>query len=194
MEPDVRPPSGARRNTGRTARLGGRFGPPAALGTAAAVGPGEHRARSPGLDRPIRGDGLSRHVQPGEPERIATDGAVFDVASTLCSVALVRRYCVDACSDLGWADSAADVELLSSELATNAVVHGGGSRVRVRVLDQGLRLRVEVSDDSRSLPVPRRAVAGAESGRGLALVDMLAVDAGCDVGPEGKTVWFEVGI
>lgn len=194
LESDVRPPSPPRRNTHLTASVGGSFGPPAAFGTAAAVGPGKPRTRSPALDRPTWADVLSRRVQPGEPERPATDGAVLDVASTPSSVALVRRYCVDACSEFGWADSAATVELLVSELATNAIVHAGGLRVRVRVLDQGLRLRVEVSDDSPALPVPRRAVAGAENGRGLAMVSRLAVDAGCEVAVDGKTAWFEVGI
>lgn len=89
-------------------------------------------------------------------------------------------------------ESAEAVELLVSELATNAVVHGCGSRMRVRVLDHGLRLRVEVSDDSTTLPAQRHAAADAESGRGLAMIDTLAVEAGCDVAVNGKTAWFEM--
>lgn len=132
----------------------------------------------------------------GSPEFKAggTDIPQLEVARTPSSVGLVRRFCVDACSTLGWADSSDAVELLVSELATNAVKHAHGARMRVRVLDHGLRLRVEVSDDSVSLPVPRRATAGAENGRGLAIIDALAVDAGCDVTVGGKTTWFEVGI
>lgn len=118
----------------------------------------------------------------------------LDVACIPRNVALVRRYCVDKCSELGWAESADAVELLVSELATNAVVHAGGSRLRVRVLDRGLRLRIEVSDGSVTLPVARPAAVNAEHGRGLAMVDVLAVDAGCDVADAGKTAWFEMGI
>ena len=123
----------------------------------------------------------------------AAGAADLDVPSTPGSVAVVRRFCVQACCDLGWADSAETVELLVSELATNAVVHGRGARLRVRVLDRGLRLRVEVSDDSSARPVPRRAVPDAEDGRGLAMVELLAADAGCDVVADGKTAWFELG-
>ncbi len=170
------------------------FGPLAALGTDVGVEPGSPRVRSPEPCRPTRADVLSRRVQRGEPDRPARYAAALEVGSTPSSVALARRHCVAACVDFGWADSAATVELLVSELVTNAIVHAGGSRVRVSVLDQGLRLRVEVSDDSSTLPVPRRALAGAENGRGLELVDTLAVDAGCEVAAEGKTVWFEVGI
>lgn len=148
----------------------------------------------PSLVRPCAAATVSRPGRPGESERTAAGAAEFDVARTPVSVALVRRYCVDACSRLGWADSADAVELLVSELATNAVLHACGPRMRVRVLDRGLRLRVEVSDDSLTLPVPRRAAAQAESGRGMALVETLAVDAGCDVTVHGKTAWFEVGL
>ncbi|MEX2290933.1 MAG: ATP-binding protein [Mycobacteriales bacterium] len=127
------------------------------------------------------------------------EGAVADepglvVASAPRSVALVRRYALDACAALGWDDSADTVALLVSEMATNAVLHAYGSEIRVRVLDRGLRLRVEVHDGSPALPVPRNAPARDEDGRGLALVEALAVGWGADLAPGGKTVWFEVGI
>lgn len=118
----------------------------------------------------------------------------LDIASGPRSVAVARRYCINACFELGWADSVDTVALLVSELATNAVIHACGPRLRMRVLENGLRLRVEVSDDRRTLPVPRRAAAHAESGRGLALVDTLAVAAGRHVAVTGKTAWFEVGL
>lgn len=125
--------------------------------------------------------------------RPGDDVSRLEIDSTPSSIGLVRRFCVDACATLGWADRADTVELLVSELATNAVVHAYGARVRVQVRVRGRRLRVEVSDDSLSLPAPRLAAVGAENGRGLALVDALAVDAGCDVRAGGKTTWFEVG-
>lgn len=105
----------------------------------------------------------------------------------------MRQYAVAACSALGWGESADTVGLLVSEVATNAVLHAEGSEVRVRVLDRGPRLRVEVADGSEALPRPRDAPDGAEDGRGLALVQALAVRWGVESGPDGKTSWFEIG-
>jgi anti-sigma regulatory factor (Ser/Thr protein kinase) len=124
----------------------------------------------------------------------AADGAGLVVPSAPRSVALVRRYATDVCAALGWADSGDTVALLVSEVATNAVLHAYGPQICVRVLDRGLRLRVEVFDGSPALPAPRKAPAGAENGRGLALVAALAVEWGSDVSPSGKAVWFEVGL
>ncbi len=44
------------------------------------------------------------------------------------------------------------------------------------------------------MPVPRQTGLDAEGGRGLALVDSLAVRWGTDSAPEGKTVWFELHV
>jgi hypothetical protein len=71
------------------------------------------------------------------------------------------------------------------------VLHAYGPEVRVRVLG-GPRLRVEVHDGSPVLPVQRNAAASAEGGRGIALVEALAVRWGVEARPTGKTFWFEV--
>lgn len=123
-----------------------------------------------------------------------TDTDALVLPSEPRSVPLVRRYAVDACAAYGWADSADTVALLVSEMATNAVLHSYGTHLRVRVLDLGLRLRVEVFDGSPTLPVPRGARPQDENGRGLALVQALAVAWGADAQPDGKTAWFEVGV
>jgi len=127
-------------------------------------------------------------------ERAATGSGELVVPSAPRSVTLVRRYAVDVATALGWADSADTVALLVSEVATNAILHAYGPEVRVRVLDHGPRLRVEVLDGSPALPVPRRARDSAESGRGMLLVDSLAVRWGTDTRPGGKVFWFEIGI
>lgn len=114
------------------------------------------------------------------------------VPSVPQSVSQVRRYAVAACTALGYDGDCDTLALLVSEVATNALIHGAG-QVRVRVLDAGPRLRIEVSDDSVILPVARKAAADAEGGRGLALVDALAVDWGVETRDTGKTVWFELG-
>jgi hypothetical protein len=58
----------------------------------------------------------------------------------------------------------------------------------------GASLRVEVSDDGGGLPLIGAQRADAESGRGMAMVEMLSSRWGTDldVGPLGKTVWFEL--
>ncbi|NYD22518.1 ATP-binding protein [Kineococcus aurantiacus] len=84
--------------------------------------------------------------------------------------------------------------LLASEVVTNAVVHGDGMvQLHVHRVD-GSALRVEVSDDGGGMPLIGAQRADAESGRGMAMVELLSSRWGTDlaVGPTGKTVWFEL--
>lgn len=124
-----------------------------------------------------------------------TDETARDAGLTLPSVpqsvAAVRRYAVTTCRARGYQGDCDILALLISEVATNALIHGTG-QVRVRVIDRGPRLRVEVSDDSDRLPTARAFDGSAEGGRGLALVDALAAAWGSDLCPGGKTVWFEL--
>ncbi|WP_262064099.1 ATP-binding protein [Streptomyces sp. STR69] len=97
-----------------------------------------------------------------------------------------------------------EVELCVSELVSNVIRHvGEGTPVRVRVTRVGLdgldgdRIRVEVTDpDPRALPVLLDVTTdtglGAESGRGLMLLDAVAVRWGVEQGVSGKVVWCEV--
>ncbi|GAA2239993.1 ATP-binding protein [Streptomyces indiaensis] len=89
-----------------------------------------------------------------------------------------------------------DVQLCASELVTNVIRHVGETvPVTVRVWrEEGGRIRLGVSDpDPRALPV-LFAGAGteAESGRGLALLDALAVRWGVEREGGRKTVWCEL--
>lgn len=87
-----------------------------------------------------------------------------------------------------------DVELCVSELLTNALTHlGNGTPVTLRVTGRAARTRVELTDpDPRAWPVLRQAADDAESGRGLALLDALALRWGVIQGPGSKTVWCEL--
>lgn len=135
---------------------------------------------------------MSNPDRPKDRDTAYAAGLV--VPSEPRSVALVRQYAIDACVAYGWTDSANTVALLVSEMATNAILHAYGPDVRVRVLDQGVRLRVEVADGSPVRPVQRTAAGSAQGGRGLALVEALALGWGVDTWSDGKAVWFEIGI
>jgi CheY-like chemotaxis protein/anti-sigma regulatory factor (Ser/Thr protein kinase) len=84
-----------------------------------------------------------------------------------------------------------DVELLVSELVTNAVVHADTDpRLEVRIASD--TVRVEVYDADRSMPVARQPDAEGPGGRGLHLVDRLASRWGFEQIDDGKLVWFEI--
>ena len=88
-----------------------------------------------------------------------------------------------------------DVQLLVSELVTNAVVHAGSeAQVAVRLLPDALRVEVVDHSDEGPLPAPKEQPVppGAESGRGLFLVERLATAWGVERIEGGKSVWFEV--
>jgi anti-sigma regulatory factor (Ser/Thr protein kinase) len=88
--------------------------------------------------------------------------------------------------------------LLTSELVTNAVTHGGetgGTFVLLTVACDLARLRVDVHDGSGDLPVQNQLEpAEAETGRGLLLVTSLSAEWGFYRTPAGKAVYFTLDI
>jgi anti-sigma regulatory factor (Ser/Thr protein kinase) len=85
------------------------------------------------------------------------------------------------------------VELATSELVTNAVVHGEGDVALSVLIDNG-RVRVEVADSSPHPPIERHAAPEAMSGRGLPIVEAISDRWGIEELPNGgKVVWFTVG-
>lgn len=108
------------------------------------------------------------------------------------SVALLRRYAADTCAAIGWPGSADVVALLVSEAVTDGVLNSRGDRITVRVLDRGLRLRVEVAGDGPAWP-GRSTPHGAGTGGPPVLVDTLSTDSGAAVEGDRWTLWFELG-
>ncbi|WP_149184377.1 SpoIIE family protein phosphatase [Streptomyces sp. TRM49041] len=82
------------------------------------------------------------------------------------------------------------VELLVSELVTNALRYGEGE-IRLRLL-RDRALVCEVWDAGLVQPRRRRARDTDEGGRGLQLVGLLSAGWGSRRTPRGKTVWFEL--
>jgi len=116
-----------------------------------------------------------------------------ELANTAKSVPLARSVVIDFLRRNG-RDNAVDVaSLLTSELVTNAVVHGA-TTVGLLATISNHRLRVEASDRSPKAPVVRRAGIGDTDGRGLVVVESLATDWGYELRPTGKSVWFELAI
>ncbi|MEU6732871.1 ATP-binding protein [Streptomyces physcomitrii] len=109
------------------------------------------------------------------------------------SAATARRLLRTACAAWGLDDVAEDGAVVVSELVANAVQHARRECIRVVVERPAERtVRVAVADLSRVRPVPRAPEDGAECGRGLFLVAMLAADWGTDERCWGKIVWADL--
>jgi hypothetical protein len=83
--------------------------------------------------------------------------------------------------------------LLTSDVVTNAILHGAGPSVTVAIRCSRGQLRVDVYDSARSMPLP--AETSDENGAGpagpeLALVALLADDWGVFRTPAGRAVYF----
>ena len=92
----------------------------------------------------------------------------------------------------GWsADRVQDALLLTTELVSNAIIHGWPDIELRADRDASQRLRVEVFDAAPTLPRMRASWAG--GGRGLTIVDEMADGWGViPAAAGGKTVWFEL--
>ncbi|MGH3321793.1 MAG: SpoIIE family protein phosphatase [Streptosporangiaceae bacterium] len=100
-----------------------------------------------------------------------------------------RAFARDALASWGLDTLGDAVELLVSELVTNAVRHADGP-TQMRLL-RADTLLCEVSDATTSLPALREVSGEAEYGWGLHLVSRLAKAWGSSRTPTGKVVWFE---
>ena len=169
-----------------------RVGPPPPLASTTAVRLGHGQALPEVLRR--------RHVvitlrASEHPSARSSFAGWIPLPSTPGAPGLARRFLATALSaeDQEVADVAA---LLTSELVTNAVLHGQGP-VRLQVRRGAATLRVEVSDGSTpfALRPPSEGDALDGDGLGLLLLNALATSWGSQyAGPTtaGKTLWFEL--
>jgi anti-sigma regulatory factor (Ser/Thr protein kinase) len=109
--------------------------------------------------------------------------------SSLSDVALARRA-VAAVAEVTQPDRASAIVQVTSELAANAIEHGGPP-VELRAYATRQRLVVQTTDRSALPPVRRWSGREDERGRGLALVSALADTWGVRLGLGGKTTWAE---
>jgi anti-sigma regulatory factor (Ser/Thr protein kinase) len=112
---------------------------------------------------------------PGEPRQVAR----------------CRRLVRDTLAGWGLGALTETVELLVSELVTNAIQHAGGEiRLRMQRDGDGGPLLCEVCDHTRNPPELQELSATAERGRGILLVNGLSRKWGHRRTATGKTVWF----
>nr|WP_241265706.1 ATP-binding protein [Streptomyces boncukensis] len=131
----------------------------------------------------------------------------FHLPARDSSVSLARARVLDRLRE--WhvdEESCADVQLMMSELFTNAVRHTHSEKVSCELWVIGVRLRLEVTDEGGgaaqirtvSAEGPQEEDSDGEGGRGLLLVSVLADDWGIrpgqpgGQGADGHAVWAEL--
>ena len=117
------------------------------------------------------------------------------VGPDLTGPAYARRFASETVAR--WAPAPApapgDLELLVSELVTNAIVHGRPP-VSLRLTHLGDDVLVEVDDTFAHTPHRRHPNPDEEHGRGLHIMAMVARRSGVSLRPNGKTVWCTVAV
>jgi anti-sigma regulatory factor (Ser/Thr protein kinase) len=123
------------------------------------------------------------------PSTVKTDEASFPAGSDAPRRA--RAFVRDT-SDLD-PEHLATVELLVSEIATNAVLHAR-SAFRLRMRRSPSSVHVEIFDESPDPPTLKEHSVEAPTGRGMRIVDALASRWGVHQDGAGKSVWFELDL
>jgi serine phosphatase RsbU (regulator of sigma subunit)/anti-sigma regulatory factor (Ser/Thr protein kinase)/uncharacterized protein YigA (DUF484 family) len=113
------------------------------------------------------------------------------VEAAVDAVPAARQFAAAVLDDLP-PDVVDDLQLLTTELVTNAVFHGRPPVV-LRVIRLDRLVRLEVEDNGHTLPVPTAFSGESMTGRGLSLVSALASGWGVSPTPAGgKVVWAQV--
>jgi anti-sigma regulatory factor (Ser/Thr protein kinase) len=102
-----------------------------------------------------------------------------------------RRFLRDALRDVIPVEPLQTVLLLGTELVTNAVRHATPPIELTLQLARD-EIRVEVCDGSTRLPQRPESDPASSSGRGLQLLEVLAIAWGVTLRGPGKAVWFRV--
>ncbi len=113
-----------------------------------------------------------------------------DFPSTPASAREARRFVESVLEDTDLDHLSYTATMLVSELVANAILHTGTPLAVVVVVRD--RVRVEVHDGSRQLPVRKHYSNMSGTGRGLMLVERMAAGWGSDPTADGKMVWFEL--
>ncbi len=104
-------------------------------------------------------------------------------------IRLARQFVVQVAEVVGRV--ADDLALVTSELATNAVLHARSPFV-IRVVLSTRSVRVLVRDQDPARPALRSSAPTDLGGRGMEIVETVASNWGVDADRSGKWVWAEV--
>jgi anti-sigma regulatory factor (Ser/Thr protein kinase) len=116
----------------------------------------------------------------------------LELAALNTAPACARKHARLVVAEWGLAALADTVELLVSELVTNAVHASDGLRspvVRLWLVSDGASVVIHVWDGDDQMPVRRDPDPDSPTGRGLLLVGTLAKDWGAYRKAAGKIVW-----
>ncbi|BCL24566.1 SpoIIE family protein phosphatase [Streptomyces tuirus] len=119
------------------------------------------------------------------PDRVAD----WDVPPDPAAVSGMRDAVSRRLEEWGLSEFGFAMELILSELITNAIRYGAGP-IHVRLI-RDRTLICEVADGSSTSPHLRYAATTDEGGRGLFLVSQMAERWGTRYTPQGKVIWAE---
>jgi len=145
---------------------------------------------------------IPAHSATGTDRAAPGTFATCALSGDLLAAGVARHFTRTTLQGWDMGDLVDNVELIVSEMLSNAIRHGlTGARdlpitpnlVGLGLLRRGGTVLCAVSDPSSDIPVVREADAFAESGRGLHLIDSLSASWGwTPPNRAGKAVWATV--
>lgn len=129
---------------------------------------------------------------PTSPQQRGGRRLGLDLDSVEYNVPVARAFVAQVIDLWDCDDPDRIVELLTSEVVTNAVRHAQGPIHVEASLDDDWVVKVETADHGLDLPRVEQPAVLDESGRGLLLVQSLAAHWGVETFADHKVVWFEV--
>ncbi len=127
-----------------------------------------------------------------QPPTVGVPAYVGTMACEAESAGRARKLVTYALGEWGLGGLTETASLCVTELVANAVQHSGARTIRVavsRTTDH--RVRIEVTEEDRTLPIRRHPGPYEQRGRGLMLIDALSELWGADLMRWGKAVWCE---
>ncbi|MER6940290.1 ATP-binding protein [Nocardioides sp. NPDC127514] len=118
------------------------------------------------------------------------------LAAETASVPGARRFVTDGLVEWGRDHLVDDAALCITEMAANSALHSGSPYMHIRLRDLEPAVRLSVEDDGALVPLPAVAPPPVESqgttGRGLAIVSVLAKSWGIEERADGRRIWAEL--